>query len=1033
MALLALTSDPKLPKPRGRVAVNGWDECFVDGRSLASLRSEMLREKRPSSGSSNPPARQSKRSELPETSPRTQQHTHAAKDNASPANSPDDLQHLVENDSDTADQPREPPAQDEGHDSGAGHNRPTQEESTTVQPLSKPQLEEHRPSPAPAGGIAPPKPEMDTKVDAPLKSSEKMDIDSSHESGSPSILPQPQLEAEKKEKNDFEQQGPAAQKASDDLPADGSAVERSSHAELHPKSDGKTQSKIDTAAEQQKSESKAELNPKAETEGKLDPDLTVPSEKDVKMGVGIDSKDEVVEVSRKAFSRDKREYSEENCASLSPAKSDSKKRKRAENDDSSPSDGNTSSRQNQERSSRRRTEWNRSARKLEIPSVSELNTEGLDAETREAVAIAAQAEKDEANNRSRRTTRLAAGKIKQVDYKAAGNAQGLRGYSPSNEEDEAENIHSNDSNAEPARSNRRRVVQNQSMPPQRTSRRVARMRSSQEKDQSSVEEHELSSPGNGSEGPREADAGASQNDIDAELASGSRMNGSRSDGRDRKRVRCDGRKTRQQQADAVDLDGDERAYYGTRSGTRENSVADMGDEADDAASSDKMDTDEDGELEDDIEKRKDRHGWTALELEKIGKAVDVVRSTEHEKINNVLRSGERWDTGEITKSMVASYLSNAVYSIGQQKSELLQDQKKTEVTVDELRSFIGMDVWRVRTGGLSNEFSQKASSILARVDKDEKRKASLEKIRRKLQRETDDYRSKLDGELETRRKIELDAAYVELQVLEIAHFLPIEEGRRHRLEKVLEQYKSLDMRVRSELDKTKILVSQLRGERESQDELPAVEKNLTTSQSLADKPDDVENGNLPKGGTQPPPESITSGEDMKMTHKEEASLSQRQQEMERLRYLIADREAEAETFQRACEKERMKFANLLEAKNRMEVELYMSKSFGSHGPGISIGASTPTPLGAVAEKSKKDISRKGEVRSNGTASNRNVTQAKGKSNNSKHSISVSPTVTKAKASTSNNLKVVPGKNGETLKGIKKKSNGKPGSSPIEKQ
>lgn len=1032
MALLALSSDPKLPKPRGRVSVNGWDECLVNGRSLASLRSEMLREKKPSGPSSNPSSRQSKRADVLDVSEQSEPVCTIA-DDVTPADNAEVIP--VDNAEVTADTkqaskelaegPRKPAGQTEKQDSSGKDSKVSQLGPEAEQPSQKGESKENTPSSALPEGANPSKPGTNSTPDAALGPSGKIQVKSTAKDEGQSTKSQPQLKEEEKVNDEVVLQASSARMKSDDSPTKDYEVKPSFKAEPHHQSEG-THSKMGSGPEAWKPERKTEL--KSEAEPDSESHLATPDilEEKGNADAEMDSEDADAGLSKKEPSVDRNDHpAGEERESTSPSKNESRKRKRSECNESSPSDGNTPSRQNQERLTRRRTEWNKNGRKLEIPSVSEMDTEGLDAETIEAVAIAAQAEKDEANNRGRRTTRLAAGKIKQVDYKAAANTQGTRGYSPSNEDEDVENIHSNNSNVEPARSSRRRTGQNQAIAPQRSSRRVARMRSSQEKDQSSVEEQDLSSSGNGSESREEADPGASQNDINVEPASVSRMNGSKADGRDRKRSRSDGRKTRQQQADAIDFEGNERTNYGTRSSTRENSVIDMDD--------DDINVDQDERMEEDSEKRIDRHGWTIEQLTRIGNAVKVTKSIHDDSINAEVDWTEEWTSDGGTNKKVASYINSAVSFIADLRKELSQDQKEKEVTAGELCSFIATDVWRLKTGGLPSECPRKPISVLARVEREEMQKASLEKIRRKLQREVDDYRSKLDGELEIRRKLELDAAYVELQALEVTHFLPIEEARRRQLEKVVEQYRTLDGRLRTELDKTKILVSQLRGERESQDELPAIQKNSTVSHSPTAKPDDTENDDVLKDATQPLEESITDGEDVKMTHKEEASPSQRQQEMERLRDLIAAREAEAESLQRACEKERMKFTNFLDAKNRLEVELYMNKSHGIHGHGVSVASPLQTPSNSAPDKSKKDTSRKTDVRNNGTGTARNTGQAKGKSNNGKHSLGVNPTIAKVKTSASSNLKGVSGKNGESSKGMKKKSNGKPASSPAERQ
>lgn len=1048
MALLALSQDPKIPRPRGRVGVNGWDECLVDGRSLASLRSEMLRERKPTPSTAPSPA---KTDEKPKEKPRVL----AKKENL-------DVQPV--SDKTPVDASKNRPAEGKEKETtkvSLGKGVKEKKEDAT----DREENENEDAADVKHGRHAPPSNTPTKSDDVPMSErgtkDAKLEIEAAQPQPSSVIAISDDREVEKNDAKDVSRKDvdKVTQKSDDEVnkvdaeetvhdlsdsiarsteKQQGEEVKEGRTDVVKKSPDHPESEKVETVSEEGR-KSVVDVKPNDDTEDKEDVRTvmkeadqvveteTTPKAKGTTEVVGEESaestaKDEEQEKTHgdsplvENLPKEFRDTSAESKRkSLSPSKQETKKRKRPEGVDSVPSEANTPSRQGQERSTRRRTEWNRHGRKLEIATATELDTDGLDPEAMEAVAIAAQAEKDEANSRGRRTTRLASGTIKQVDYKAAGNAHGLRAFSPSNE-DEVENNNSGDSNGEGGRAGRRRTVQNQAMAPQRKSDRVARMRNSQEKDQSLNEEHDQFSAGTGSDERGDGSAGGSQNDFDAGSASGSKMNGIKLEGRDRKRARTDAKKYRQTSSEALEFERYDRTYYGTRSSTREDVAANADGAVDTDEQMDDLGIEHTDYMDEDPEKRIDAYGWTRSDLTSMGEAIDRAKSTNDDDILKELKADNNWKSEESTSQRVRRYIRRVVGSIRDNKLERFDSNEN--VTESELLAYVAMDAWRIQSGGPTPPYPRSQARTLAAAEKAEKKKATLEKTRRKAQREVDDLRSKLDCELDMRRKVAMDAAYVEVLLIEASKRLSAEELRRKWLEKGVERYETWDLRTRNELEKTKILVSHLRGEREGPNDLPVAQKSSAAALSPERKGNENENGDVDKEGRRAG-DSVVSNEDVEVTHKEEASPSQRQLEMERLRVLIETKEAEAEKYQRACEKERIRFNTVMEAKTRLEGDLYLSKSGAMHAHGGSSAVA-----GSSHHKSSKDASRKGDNKNGTSGANRNAAHAKGKSSNGKQSLGVNPTIAKTKPSNSNNPRAVHGKHGETAKSSKKKSSGR---------
>lgn len=860
MVAVATTSIPVQNRPRGKISLNGWDECYVNGRSLATLRNEMLREKK-----------------LVST--------------------------LTGHDSEVV------------HHHSSDATEPPRKTARLSSSLNHLPLDS-APNQTPVEDFI----ATGAQVDPPVEANKI-----------PSTNTVQSLCAEKKAPffhSSVEMHpAPRSKPASHPTPVITSTLERLANVSFHVKLETASLDKSATGC----NEALRLENSAVSAENAMSPEPVAPNK----------------------LLGEKRK-------SVSTSNPEVKRRKQNVPDQSSPSQANLASRRSHEYTSPR-SDWASNPQKHAIPSASEMDTDGLDPDAIEAVAVAAQAEKEEANSRARRTTRLAAGKIKQVDYKASASAPGTRSVSPGNEYDDNEvNVLSNDSTIEPARAIRRKTPQSQALLPQRSSRRVARMRSSQEKERSPPEEPDTSGMGaslcvNGSADRTDIEGTRFRKEMEVDNGSVAKV-GTRAEGRERKRATS--RRTRQNHTDGTDVDGSEKGDE-TRSSTREDSPGETAQIADisrdnDGASEANEQVFNPG-FEDNV-----AFGWNYTELSRIGDAVDIVESIAEEKIIDELDQNENWkvqDRSEVVHERVKSYVEQAVASIERMKG--LGRSEKSIATVDELRAYIATDVWRLKHSGLKHIYPLNRASLKRQIAEEEGKLCRFERARRKGQREVDDLRTKLDGELETRRKVDLEVTYADLLYTDQERELMREEARLQRLRKDSERYNAMEEHSRINLDRLRVLACHLRGEKDGRDDGPSG----TLSEFVEMKQDELDDNNLPKNEKQSREEAGIEDEDvvMKATDDgEPAEKLQRKFEIDRYHKLISTWEGEAEGKQRNSERVRMLIVNVAEHKRRLESELYLSRS-STHSRSVAL--QNPTS----ARKLVSEQLRKGESRSSAGA------------------------------------------------------------------
>lgn len=399
--------------PRGVVKVNGWDECRVNGRSLAALRNEMLRSKKSEAADISQSPRSANVEPLPDVTAAPKEQTSQIPsgqqpqdsklentENKTPATSAnragshgeqhrrDDLHSSTERaPTGTTYQPERSPENDQTPHVSNHQEKPQVTESAKGnsslpdQPVLPPAV------PTAQQSVEPPSATAINKSHSKLQTADakEKEPETDNAETSPDNRGRTANDVEMIDVAEADHQAEAVRSAT--APSEPVAKEPSSAG-----STGKAQLQSNRTEQHQTKSSESE-------------------------GSGRSPTNDTQQGNTKKRMR-------------SPAKQDARKRKKKSRSDSPPSGTITPSRRSEKKP--------KDSKSADLASAVDVDMVELDPEAREAAAIAAQAEKEEASNRKRRTTRLAAGKIKQVDYKASANPQSIRSLSPGQDNEDAE-------------------------------------------------------------------------------------------------------------------------------------------------------------------------------------------------------------------------------------------------------------------------------------------------------------------------------------------------------------------------------------------------------------------------------------------------------------------------------------------------------------------------------------------------------------------------------------------------------------------
>lgn len=535
-------------------------------------------------------------------------------------------------------------------------------------------------------------------------------------------------------------------------------------------------------------------------------------------------------------------------------------------------------------------------------------TEKLDPDTMEAVAVAERAEKEEESRRGRRTTRLAAGKIKQVDYNVSSSAVLGRGSGGEKDDDD-----DNDDDDDEGGGNNAGNEDG-------SSRRG--MRDSKKNEKMTIR-------GNGSGSGTSSysnDVYKSNRKRDTldDVGVATRVKGSkRMPGKSGNNVEgCDVSERRR-----LDKSGfDDEIDCLNEAGMNEKDVVTVksvgcGKPVEMCTAALKVEREQTEVL---LEDRRDAMGWTIEQLMCIGECVKSCNSVNIGKIIDTLKRRKERVIDDRRSGDVRRYLERALKSLRGFSRELEVDSK--EIESKQLLAFICGDIRRLETGGLRTGYPRRPLAILQVVEEEEQDKVTIQKDVKKMQRESEEIRLNLESEIDSRRKAELEANIVEIQCLGVMASIERETEKQKKFKVELDWMEKCDLKTGQLVKETRNLILKLRGEQmDVDDESEVLKKDVKVevevggnTRAAAARSSGGQNCHTPgeKRGR-----GLRNG-GMEVSSDMLEKRRKRMHEMDRLRWLIATKEAECERYQRICERERMQAVGYEEEKNRLEKELY---------------------------------------------------------------------------------------------------------------
>lgn len=632
------------------------------------------------------------------------------------------------------------------------------------------------------------------------------------------------------------------------------------------------------------------------------------------------------------------------------------------------------------RQKRVRRESNKGPRGWEQCSLTSRRVEKLDPETMEAVAVAARAEKEEESRRGRRTTRLAAGKIKQVDYNVTSNVVSGRPGSEKHDVDEDEDEDDDDDEDEDdmldvgdidvdGDDGVVRVGDGDDSKNMREHRKTEKASAGSNDSESVANSCRNATGGSSKKRALHDEAGGS-----TRLKCSKRPSKKHCSGSDWKRtggLRLDDDTYFLNEDDATGKDVDTNKNIGP------------GKPVEMCTAALKVEKEQ---VEVMLENRRDALGWTIEQLTCIGECVRSCNSVSTGKIVESLRRRKDRVIEERKFGDVRRYLERALKSMGS-LSRLLK-MKSEEISVKQLLSFICGDIRRLETGGLYTGYPRRPLGILQVVNEEEQNKASIQKDVKKVQRDCEDIRMKLENEIDSRRKAELDIDQVRVQCLDAKLSVEREVEKQRKLNVEMNWMERCEKKTICLVKETKNLFSKLRGEHTDVDgELEGTKDDLKTdivmgSTSRAGKVKSSDGQNCFVTGEKRG--EIFQNGDAEMSGDALEKRKKRSHEMDRLRWLIATKEAECEKYQRMCERERMQAVAYKEEKLRLEKEvqgLSMARRGGSSGGGSGANLLKDVAEAAVTTvKSSSKVSKDNSGKEGGGKKNEPKWTADGNSN-----------------------------------------------------
>lgn len=264
-----------------------------------------------------------------------------------------------------------------------------------------------------------------------------------------------------------------------------------------------------------------------------------------------------------------------------------------------------------------------------------------------------------------------------------------------------------------------------------------------------------------------------------------------------------------------------------------------------------------------------------------------------------------------------SHLRSANSSVGYDAAD--------DVLMTQCLGYLAAEIGRWNIGK-----NRPASLLDKRRHRLEKKRSSAEKSKRRSKRDYDESVTKLEHEMEGRRRAELEAAHMTINLQELQRNLDHETEAKAALAKEVRFIKLQEFAGRKRVEKAKRLFGQLVEAAKDNDAPRPTETAMDVEVPIHNGAGSSSKKRGPESGSIC--ESITSDDER------DAALPRAPQtgstpmdparaaEVERLRSLVRTRGAESEERQRLCEMEHIRLRVLLEQKDKLDTQIYRKKN-----------------------------------------------------------------------------------------------------------
>ncbi|EME26955.1 hypothetical protein Gasu2_51890 [Galdieria sulphuraria] len=385
--------------------------------------------------------------------------------------------------------------------------------------------------------------------------------------------------------------------------------------------------------------------------------------------------------------------------------------------------------------------------------------------------------------------------------------------------------------------------------------------------------------------------------------------------------------------------------------------------------------------EDDADDLEGPSAYTLLEQIKEAERIELHcgwSKEDRESLLDALRDTKQLDPTVLSQHMMGSKSSEEITEyLKVLKDRLVEATKDTgsEPNVSLYTMLLSLEL--LHTGVVANdgviskklEHTCKTSIHMDSQDKvlpTSKRTISdTDRILKKMRKEVEELRNKVEMEMAARRDLELEKQLLEVQLQEAKRATEREARKRAAIEDENEEMKVRELETRRRLDRLKLKLTAIKGEVNTTDGKDNMNCSVTSPSAMHS----MDNTKVVSGETamteekdsiHEEPCEIVSPSNLKEHSKEE--MEKLQEEVDRLRSKVASLETEVSDFQQDAENERRRNYHLMEAKKYLEISLnevlHASKSSSPDEMEVTSNEQSVTELEAKSNFLPKDMNER---------------------------------------------------------------------------